>query len=139
MIINPVISGKGNFKVVRVRSKGKKYINAKAVVKKRRKKIIWDFAHVKYVLHHILSAFIVGLFLLIYVWQHVTTVTLNYKTTKLQKRKQGLLNEQRCLRLEAALLKSPKRIKRLAGRLGYIESRETDKVIIIIDESGKQK
>ncbi|MBV8051385.1 MAG: cell division protein FtsL [Acidobacteriaceae bacterium] len=60
------------------------------------------------------------LFLLVmtYTWQHFKAVEYGYKVESLKLQRDGLLEENRALRLEEASLRSPDRIDRLARDFG---------------------
>jgi cell division protein FtsL len=60
------------------------------------------------------------LFLLVmtYTWQHFKAVEYGYKVESLKVQRDGLLEENRALRLEEASLRSPDRIDRLARDFG---------------------
>jgi cell division protein FtsL len=60
------------------------------------------------------------LFLLVmtYTWQHFKAVEYGYKVESLKSQRDGLLEENRALRLEEASLRSPDRIDRLARDFG---------------------
>lgn len=60
------------------------------------------------------------LFLLVmtYTWQHFKAVEYGYKVESLKVQREGLLEENRGLRLEEASLRSPDRIDRLARDFG---------------------
>lgn len=71
----------------------------------------------KYLILTILSFSIV----LFYVWERVGVLKDGYKITKRTERKNKLNEEKRLLRSEAAYLKSPQRLERIArGELGLI-------------------
>jgi cell division protein FtsL len=60
------------------------------------------------------------LFMLVmsYTWQHFKAVEYGYKVESLKLQRDGLLEENRALRLEEASLRSPDRIDRLARDFG---------------------
>jgi len=60
------------------------------------------------------------LFLLVmtYTWQHFKAIEYGYKVETLRASRDGLLEMNRSLRLEAASLRSPERIDRLAREYG---------------------
>ncbi len=60
------------------------------------------------------------LFLLVmtYTWQHFKAVEYGYKVESLKAQRDGLLEENRALRLDEASLRSPDRIDRLARGFG---------------------
>src|SRR5579885_249846 len=60
------------------------------------------------------------LFLLVmtYTWQHFKAVEYGYKVESLKAQRDGLLEQNRTLRLEEASLRSPDRIDRLARDFG---------------------
>jgi cell division protein FtsL len=60
------------------------------------------------------------LFLLVmtYTWQHFKAVEYGYKVESLKLQRDGLLEDNRALRLEEASLRSPDRIDRLARDFG---------------------
>jgi len=53
-----------------------------------------------------------------YTWQHFKAVEYGYKVESLKAQRDGLLEENRALRLEEAALRSPDRIDRLARDRG---------------------
>ena len=53
-----------------------------------------------------------------YTWQHFKAVEYGYKVESLKLQRDGLLEENRALRLEEASLRSPDRIDRLARNFG---------------------
>jgi cell division protein FtsL len=53
-----------------------------------------------------------------YTWQHFKAVEYGYKVESLRAQRDGLLEENRALRLEEASLRSPDRIDRLARDFG---------------------
>jgi cell division protein FtsL len=60
------------------------------------------------------------LFLLVmtYTWQHFKAVEYGYKVESLKAQRDGLLEENRALRLEEASLRSPERIDKIAREYG---------------------
>ena len=60
------------------------------------------------------------LFLLVmtYTWQHFRAIEYGYKVEALKSQRDGLIEENRALRLEQASLRSPDRIDQLARQLG---------------------
>jgi cell division protein FtsL len=60
------------------------------------------------------------LFLLVmtYTWQHFRAIEYGYKVESLKSQRDGLMDENRALRLEQASLRSPDRIDQLARQLG---------------------
>jgi len=63
---------------------------------------------------------LVCLFVLVmtYTWQHFKAVEYGYKVESLKAQRDGLLEENRALRLEEASLRTPDRIDRLARDFG---------------------
>ena len=55
---------------------------------------------------------------MIYTWQHFKAVEYGYKVESLKLQRDGMLEENRALRLEEASLRSPDRIDRLARDFG---------------------
>lgn len=55
---------------------------------------------------------------LFYVWAHLTTVLLGYRISEAAERLQELREQNRSLRLEAASLRAPERLERIAVRFG---------------------
>lgn len=55
---------------------------------------------------------------LFYVWAHLTTVLLGYRISEAAEQLQSLREQNRSLRLEAASLRSPDRLERIAVQFG---------------------
>jgi hypothetical protein len=65
----------------------------------------------------LLSAPVVAAAILV-VWSHLTTVKLGYALSAVSRRHESILAENKALRVEASLLRSPDRLGKLAGLLG---------------------
>jgi cell division protein FtsL len=55
---------------------------------------------------------------LFYVWAQLTTVLLGYRISEAAEQLQSLREQNRSLRLEAASLRSPERLERIAVQFG---------------------
>jgi len=55
-----------------------------------------------------------------YAWQHFKSVEYGYKIAELKSQRDGLIEVNRALRLEAASLREPARIDAIAKRLGLV-------------------
>src|ERR1051326_5089409 len=58
------------------------------------------------------------LLVMTYTWQHFRAIEYGYKVESLKSQRDGLMDENRALRLEQASLRSPDRIDQLARQLG---------------------
>jgi len=70
-------------------------------------------------------------FALLFVWSRIEIVQMGYELSQANRVYENLVKESQCLRVEAASLKSPSRIEKLAqGRLGLVNPKQ-EKVILI--------
>ncbi|MDD2670871.1 MAG: cell division protein FtsL [Syntrophales bacterium] len=79
----------------------------------------------------IFVSFVLMVAILFYVWSHIHFTELKYRIAKEISIREGLLEENRKLKLEIATLKSPKRIEAIArGQLG-MQHPDRDQVIFL--------
>lgn len=72
---------------------------------------------------------------LFYVWAEITTVRLGYALSQAGEAHRVLLEENRGLRIEAAALRAPERLKRLAEERYRLEPPRSEQVVRIADNS----
>ncbi len=66
---------------------------------------------------------------LFYVWTHITTVALGYALSDAGASHKKLLERNRALRIEAAALRSPDRLQRLAKERFNLSPPKTEQVV----------
>jgi len=66
-----------------------------------------------------------------YVWSHSQMIELGYDISRCESRLRTLAREENCLRLEAASLKNPARIERLARQQLGLHNPQSHQVIIV--------
>jgi cell division protein FtsL len=59
-------------------------------------------------------------FIMIYAWQHLSSIEYGYKIEAQKIECDALLEQNRALRLEEASLRDPERIEQLAARMGLV-------------------
>ena len=84
--------------------------------KKSLKKTVSTFRYFLWIISFIL----LGIF---YVWQHIELVKSGYSINKLKSERIKLVEENRILQMNAASLRSPKRIEAMAKDMGLIPSK----------------
>jgi cell division protein FtsL len=76
-------------------------------------------------------AFVLVACSLFYVWWHHQIIALGYETSNKSQEEQGLLKENKKLRLELAALKSPSRIESMALKeLGFVNPQKENLIIV---------
>ncbi|MBI3540830.1 MAG: cell division protein FtsL [Deltaproteobacteria bacterium] len=76
------------------------------------------------------------LFSLGYVWARVKVIETGYRLRRLEEVQEKLKEENRSLAVEAATLRSPQRLERLAAQVGL--KRPTEKQIYFLDQPTMQ-
>lgn len=66
------------------------------------------------------SAAVLFCFIMIYAWQHLSSIEYGYKIEAQKIERDVLLEQNRALRLEEASLRDPERIEELAARMGLV-------------------
>src|SRR5205814_7779084 len=66
------------------------------------------------------SLAVLFLFTMIYAWQHLSSIEYGYKIEAQKIERDGLLEQNRALRLQEASLRDPERIEQLAARMGLV-------------------
>src|SRR5690348_18119818 len=67
-----------------------------------------------------ISAAVLFCFIMIYAWQHLSSIEYGYKIEAQKIERDALLEQNRGLRLEEASLRDPDRIEQLAARMGLV-------------------
>src|SRR5437764_3615747 len=67
-----------------------------------------------------LSVGVLFFFVMVYAWQHLSSIEYGYKIEAQKIEKEALLEQNRSLRLEEASLRDPERIEQLAMRMGLV-------------------
>jgi cell division protein FtsL len=70
-----------------------------------------------------LSAAVLFFFVMIYAWQHLSSIEYGYKIEAQKIERDALVEQNRALRLEEASLRDPERIEQLAARMGLVPPR----------------
>lgn len=66
------------------------------------------------------AAAVLFCFIMIYAWQHFSSIEYGYKIEAQRIERDALLEQNRALRLEEASLRDPERIEQLAARMGLV-------------------
>jgi cell division protein FtsL len=66
------------------------------------------------------SVAVLFFFVMIYAWQHLSSIEYGYKIEAQKIERDALLEQNRALRLEEASLRDPERIEQLAARMGLV-------------------
>ena len=67
-----------------------------------------------------IAAAVLFSFIMIYAWQHLSSIEYGYKIEAQKIERDALLEQNRSLRLEEASLRDPDRIEQLAARMGLV-------------------
>lgn len=67
-----------------------------------------------------IAAAVLFSFIMIYAWQHLSSIEYGYKIEAQKIERDALLEQNRALRLEDASLRDPDRIEQLAARMGLV-------------------
>ncbi len=67
-----------------------------------------------------IAAAVLFSFIMIYAWQHLSSIEYGYKIEAQKIERDALLEQNRALRLEEASLRDPDRIEQLASRMGLV-------------------
>lgn len=67
-----------------------------------------------------LSVAVLFFFVMVYAWQHLSSIEYGYKIEVQKIERDSLLEQNRALRLEEASLRDPGRIEQLASRMGLV-------------------
>ena len=67
-----------------------------------------------------ISAAVLFCFIMIYAWQHLSSIEYGYKIEAQKIERDALLEQNRGLRLQEASLRDPERIEQLAARMGLV-------------------
>src|SRR5579859_4176732 len=66
------------------------------------------------------SVAVLFFFVMVYAWQHLSSIEYGYKIEAQKIERDALLEQNRALRLEEASLRDPDRIEQLAARMGLV-------------------
>jgi cell division protein FtsL len=67
-----------------------------------------------------IAAAVLFSFIMIYAWQHLSSIEYGYKIEAQKIERDALLEQNRAMRLEEASLRDPDRIEQLAARMGLV-------------------